>query len=743
VAHLTQTDQRTLSSRRARLFWAGLLALAGASAGVAAPAPHTRSWTADNGNDTYTNPLFYDEFSDPDIIRVGDFFYLAGTTMHSMPGLVVLRSRDLVNWEWQSYAFDRLDLGPEFDLENGQEAYGQGIWAPCFRYHDGRFYIFSNVNRHDLQVFTATDPAGPWEHRHLPGIHDLSVLFDDDGRVFAVYGYDEVTLVEIRPDLSGFVEGSERVIIPHGNAMGEGHHFYKIDGRYYIISANYAPTGRMQCARADRVDGPYETVVIAASETLGTQRGFWVQNVGLGRPVPEPGATFEIEGPRGSYLGAVPLHQGGIVDLPNGDWWGFSMMDFRSVGRTTALSPVTWKDGWPYFGLPGNLGRSPRTWTKPAVAAEVTPRAPYQRSDDFSGPDLLPVWQWNHNPVVSKWSLIEKPGVLRLHTLPASQLLWARNTLTQRAIGPVSTATAELDASGLEPGDTAGLALFNMPFASIGVVRTDGGFVLRFYDQMGDQTIEKALTSPHVFLRARGDYDNDVARLGYSEDGGTFTDLGGEIRLPYQLKTFQGTRYALFAFNTAGHEGGHADFEDFRVDEPMADRSSNIPLGKVITLANLADGSVAWAHPLGMLHFAQPGSKEAEGPRTRFRVHDRGQGRVALEVMDGSGFLTVVGAGLAADVRPLKRESPDSLFMWQDMLRGRQCMLLSLKTQRLVGIDPATGAPYSADWPGPHPDRKDGTVLVWKEAEAGSGLDGEGDRAVDAGPGDLVGHHDP
>jgi len=700
-------------------------------AAVLAASPARASWTADNGNGTYTNPLFYDEFSDPDLIRVGDDFYLAGTTMHAVPGLVILHSKDLVNWKFLSYTLPRFDLGPEFDLAGGKEAYGQGIWAPCIRYHDGKFYVFSNVNGHGMQVFIATDPAGPWEHRNLHGtIYDLSVLFDDDGHIYAVHGYDEVKITEIKPDFSGFVEGSDRVIIPHGNAMGEGHHFYKIQGKYYIISANYAPTGRMQCARADRVLGPYETAVIAGKETFGTQRGWLLQPVGLGGKVPEPGATLQFAEPGGNQLGAVPLHQGGIVDLPNGEWWGFSMLDFRSVGRTTALSPVTWHDGWPYFGLPGNLGRTPRTWTKPAVAAKVEPHAPYGRSDDFSGPKLLPVWQWNHNPVDAKWSLTEKPGALRLHTLPASQFLWAKNSLTQRAIGPVSIATAELDGSGLQPGDTAGLALLNMPFATLGLVRTDAGFVLRWYDQFTNQTVEQPLRSGdtpgaggsqtaagipplRVFLRATGDYDNDVARFSYSTDGQAFTDIGGEIRLPYQLKTFQGTRLALFAFNTAGKEGGYADFESFRVDEPLADRSQNVPLGKVITLTNLANGSVVWANPHGMLHSAPPGSKQALSTQARFRVHDRGQGRVALEAMDGSGFLTVVGAGLSADVRSLKQESAASLFLWQDMLRDRQCMLLSLKTHRYVGLDPATGEPYGADWPGTSPDRKNGTCFRW------------------------------
>ncbi len=689
-----------------------LLACTAALFPAALPAQPT-SWTADNGNGTFTNPLFYDEFSDPDLIRVGDDFYLAGTTMHSMPGLVILHSTDLVNWRFLSTAFDHLKLGPEFDLTDGKEAYGQGIWAPCIRYHEGTFYLFSNVNGHGLQVFTATDPAGPWTRRPFEGqIYDLSVLFDDDGRAYSVHGYDEVILTELKPDLSGVIEGSDRVIIPRGNAMGEGHHFYKIDGKYFIISANYSPSGRMQAARADHVEGPYETVVIATNETFGTQKGLLLNPIGLGGSVPAPGEIFHVTPPGDNQLGAVPLHQGGIVQLPNGDWWGFSMMDFRSVGRTTALSPVTWQDGWPYFGLPGNLGRTPRTWFKPNLPPD-TPHAPYVRSTSFDGPTLEPVWQWNHNPVADHWSLTEHPGALRLHPLPADHFLWARNTLTQRAIGPTSIATAELDGSGLQLGDTAGLALLNIPFASLGLERTADGWLLRHYEQLTNTTVEQPLDSPHVFLRATGDYDHDVAQLSFSTDGTTFTDIGGELHLPYQLKTFQGTRLALFAFNPTGTTGGHADFLSFTVEEPHADRTANLPLGQVVTFTNLANDSVLWANPHGMLHSAAPGSPQALSPQSQFRVHDRGQGRVALEAMDGSGFLTVVGAGLTADIRPQKTETEASLFLWQDMLRNHQCMLLSLKTHRYLGLDPTTGEPYSATSPGPTPNRHHGTVLTW------------------------------
>lgn len=690
-----------------------------AFAAVTAPtAPATavaRTWMPDNGNGSYTNPLFYDEFSDPDMIRVGDDFYLAGTTMHAMPSLVVLHSKDLVNWEFLSYATPRLDLGPAFRLEEGRDIYGQGIWAPCIRHHRGMFYIFSNVNGSGLQIFTSRDPAGPWTQRSLTrAIHDLSVLFDDDGRIYAIYNYGEVHMVEFKPDLSDIIEGSDRVIIPRGNAMGEGHHFYKIKGKYYIISADYAPVGRMQCARADRPEGPYETTVISARETMGTQRGWWGDNLGQGTPVPRPGATFEMHKPGANEFGAVPLHQGGIVDLPNGDWWGFSMMDFKSVGRTTFLSPVTWQDGWPYFGLPGNLGRSPRTWIKPAVSVDVAPTPTYERNDDFSNSALLPVWQWNHAPVATKWSLTEKPGTLRLHTLPAEHFLVAKNSLTQRVIGPESTATVVLDAAGLQSGDLAGLGLLNMPSAWVGLARTGTGFVLRWYDQATNKTIEQPFTGARVSFRASGDYDADLAQLSYSVDGGTFTPIGGGIRLPYQLKTFQGTRYALFAFNTAGREGGYADFDTFRVLEPLADRSKNLPAGKVVTLTNLANDSVVWANGNGMLHSARPDSKEAKSAAARFRVHDRGRGRVALETAEGS-FVTVVGLGLSGDVRLTRQETDGSLFQWQDMLRG-QCMLLSLKTHRYVAINPLTGEPYSAESPGAEPDRKNGAVLTWTEA---------------------------
>ena len=680
-----------------------------------APSLTGKSWSADNGNGTYTNPLFYDEFSDPDIIRVGEDYYLAGTTMHSVPGLVVLHSKDLVNWEFSSYCFDRFDDSDDFNLRNGKEAYGQGIWAPAIRYHNGKFYIFSNINGHGLQVYISDSAKGPWTHHKINGdIYDLSVLFDDDGKVYAVHKYGNVTVTELKPDLSGPVEGSSKVVIPEGNAMGEGHHVYKINGMYYILSADYSPMGRMQCARSKSIWGPYENCVISERESFGYAAGWSVGNMGIGCPLPEDGFKFQNNQPNGVNLGCATIHQGGIVQASDGKWWGVSMQDFNAVGRTVCLSPITWVDGWPYFGLEKNLGRSPRTWFKPNDKVK-TPQAPYERCDDFSGKTFKPVWQWNHNPNDKMWSLNkERKGWLRLHSMPAKQLLWAKNSLTQRAIGPVSYTSVKLDASRLKVGDEAGLGAMNTPYASLGVVKTEKGLSLRCYDQNTNKEVLKPIAKNKVvWLRLWGDYDNSLLQYSYSLDGKNWENIGEQMLSPYQLKTFQGVRVALYAFNKTGVNGGVADFDDFKVEEPMADRTANLPIGKTIRLFNLADGNLLNATDHGLMHSFWNKKEMSNG--VKFIIEDRGQGKIALKTADGR-YVYIAGAGLSGDVRLTSDASRAEEFIWQDMLYNR-CMLLSLKTQRYVGKHPADGSPYSADFQGADAGMKNGCVFSWEVVE--------------------------
>ena len=257
------------------------------------------------------------------------------------------------------------------------------------------------------------------------------------------------------------------------------------------------------------------------------------------------------------------------------------MMDAYSVGRLTALSPVTWTDGWPYFGLPGNLGRTPRTWVKPNTGTRDTPRAPYRRSDEFSGRALQPIWQWNHVPVDGKWSLSERPGFLRLHALPAGDLWRARNTLTQRSIGPRSTVTVILETAGIKPGGVAGLALFNRPYAWLGVERGADGFTLTVFDEVTGETSRAPVEGKRIRLRAECNFLENQAVFRYSADGKAWTSIGQPHTMAYGLITFQGVRYSLFSYNTqSGSEGGYADFDaiDVKEEAPRA-----IPYGSEST----------------------------------------------------------------------------------------------------------------------------------------------------------------
>lgn len=648
------------------------------------------TWTADNGNGTYTNPLFYDEFSDPDIIRVGEDYYMTGTSMHAMPGLAVLHSKDLVNWEFLGYALDKLDLGPAYRMQNGQNIYGQGIWAPSFRNHNGTFYIFCNVNHETTQVFRATDPRGPWLHTQMKrSFHDLSVMFDDDGKTYVIWGYRSIHIAKLNDDLTDIAPGSERTLFPNDSAMGEGSHFYKINGKYYIISAWYEQRMRMVAARADSPYGPYEVLpAIAIDEDFGLVEG---------RHLSGTKPPLRIYPPNPQSSGHLSMHQGGIVQTPFGEWWGFSMMDYNSVGRLTMLSPVTWRDGWPFFGLPGNLLRTPRTWVKPHASVQSVPHAPYTRNDDFDGHKLKPIWQWNHVPDDNAWSLVERQGYLRLHALGAEDFWHARNSLTQRAIGPVSTPTAKLDAQGLEVGDVAGLAVLDYPYAWVGVQRDDiGSFIVKMYSQYTDKYSQVKIDSPRIWLRAYGDFLRETVRFQYSTDGKEFHDIGDPVEMVFQLVTFQGVRYALFAYNSAGKPGGFVDFDSFAVDEPH-------PHGLMRPIPYRRNIFIASAGKDTGLHV---GTDVGVGSPSVFSVIDLGLGRVALQADGKVLSVRPNGSVHAIAAKPTASEA----FQWMETPTG-ELILMSLVTNRYLRAD--IGGTLRADSPGPKPDGSDGVRFVW------------------------------
>jgi beta-xylosidase len=672
------------------------------------PAAAARNWTSDNGNGTYSNPLFYEEFEDPDIIRVGDDYYLAGTTMHMNPAVQLLHSKDLVNWELIGYCADKLDLGPAYRLEGGN-IYGRGIWAPCIRYHKGVFYVFSNVNGAGLQVFRSKSIYGPWERNQLPGRHDLSVLFDDDGKIYIISGnHSPYPIDEIAPDLKSFVTNVQHHL---DGRMGEGHHLYKINGKYYDISAIPGGTVDQMVARADSIEGPWTITRMVQGESLG---------VTTVAPLGRRGLNPDDRG--------LTLHQGGMCDTPSGEWWSIIMSDHGSAGRMVALVPITWDDNFPLIGLPGNLRKAPNTWLKPNTGCTQDPRPAFVHDDNFNSGKLNPLWQWNHVPYDSKWSLTEKPGVLRLHSLPAAHFYNARNSLCQRPPGPESTMTVELDTTGMVAGDTAGLALLSSPYAWIGVVKSTEGTTLQMLDSTGSSGARRgpplAPTNPptmgpanpprHLWLRVACNFDTDEAIFNWSADGREFTPLGKPFTMRFQLTTFQGVRPALFNYNTSGQPGGYADFDNYTVEEPRARGIERmIPIGKTITLSSSADGSLLAAdtQKMSLVNITADAAATA-GQNTRFKVVDLGKGRVALQAANGR-FASAAEAGVALKDLAGKAPGDAESFQWVNLMRG-DTMLMSLANHRYLATTPNNPGPVSVSSTGPTPARKGGECFKWK-----------------------------
>ncbi len=674
------------------------------------PTDAARHWTADNGNGTYSNPLFYEEFEDPDIIRVGDTYYLAGTTMHMNPAVQLMQSKDLCNWELAGYCMDRLDLGPAFRLEGGN-IYGQGIWAPCIRYHNGTFYVFTNVNGAGLQVFRSKSIHGPWERNQLPGRHDLSVLFDDDGKVYIISGNRApYPIEELAPDLRSFVADAPKRALPE--RMGEGHHLYKINGKYYDISAIPGATTDQMVARADSIDGPWTVERMVQGESLGV--------------------TAATPARAGASDRGLTLHQGGMVDTSSGQWWSIIMSDHGSAGRMVALVPITWDNGFPLIGLPGNLRKAPNTWIKPDTGHTQDPKPAFVHNDNFDGGKLNPHWQWNHVPDDSKWSITEKPGVLRLHSLPADDFFSARNSLCQRPPGPESIMTVELDTSGMVAGDTAGLALLSSPYAWIGVVKSAEGATLQMYSSpgrgrgVGRQGAAAAPASPpavsqttppqRLWLRVACNFDTDQAVFSWSADGRDFTPLRPPFTMTFQLTTFQGVRPALFHYNTSGRPGGYADFDNYTTEEPRARGiEREIPLGKTITLTSGADGTVLAVDTQNMtLVNVAADAPGVDAQSVRFQVIDLGKGRVALKAANGR-FVSV--AGEAVLLNDLTGEAPSDAesFQWVNLMRG-DTMLMSLTNHRYLATKPNDPGPVSVSATGPNPARKGGAEFKWEVA---------------------------
>ncbi len=486
---------------------------------------------SDNGNGTYTNPLISADFPDPDVIRVGDMYYMVTTTMFVFPGVTVLKSHDLVNWEYCSNAVPRFDFSDCYNLDTCSR-YGHGQWATSMKYHNGKFYLlFITLNEGGFMC-TADKAEGPWHITHLPkGFYDPGLFFDDDGKAYVAQGYNKISITEVNDSLVAI--GPDSLVFEGNIRKGlEGTHVYKINGYYYLYCTYGGRDGMQVALRSKNIYGPYEQKLLIYDTTQGINYG---------------------------------IHQGALIQTQIGEWWTILFVDSGPFGRFPSLQPVTWVDGWPMIGV---NGKAVITYKKPNVG-KTYPVKNLPTSDEFNERKLGMQWGWNHNPDSTKWSLITKPGYLRLNTASVTQdFRMARNTLTQRPFAKrdqtiPTIATAKIDVSKMKDGDIAGVAMLQDPYAYIGIKQNnESTYIIMVND---GKTIDSvAINASTVYLRTIASNAIAKANFEYSTDNKTFKPLGNVLHMKFSLKIFTGNKFCLFNYAT-NELGGYVDVDWFRV----------------------------------------------------------------------------------------------------------------------------------------------------------------------------------
>lgn len=482
--------------------------------------------------ETFTNPVIMADVPDVDVIRVGKDYYMVSTTAHMSPGAPIMHSTDLVNWEIISYVFDTIDESPANNLEGGN-IYSRGQWASSLRYHDGMFYVFFGTGNKSY-IYTTSDPYGKWEKKLVIDeyLHDASMLFDTDGRIYLAYGARDIRIIEFKKDLSGIDKSGLNVQIINSNPPGllEGVHFYKFGDMYYLTFIWWPEGGiRTQiCFRSPHVAGPYDEMKVILQDDLG---------------YPGHGVA-----------------QGCFIDTATDDnWYAMLFQDHEAVGRVPVLMPLRWIDGWPMLGDAD--GKVPQTMEYPLP--DSGKRTALAASDDFDTDRLGLNWQWNHNPDNSCWSLTERPGYMRLKTgKTVNSIFEARNTLTQRTEGPYCSGIVSMDLSGMLDGDRAGLAAWCSEPGTISVVMENGEKYVTMTDR--EKVIAREeYDGDRIFLRMDCMFGDDDAIFHYSSDGRSWKSLGEKFHMVFNMAHFTGNKFAVFYYATRT-VGGHVDIDFFR-----------------------------------------------------------------------------------------------------------------------------------------------------------------------------------
>ncbi|HEX7654240.1 MAG TPA: family 43 glycosylhydrolase, partial [Verrucomicrobiae bacterium] len=414
--------------------------------GLGIAGPNAWGWQADNGDGTFKNPVLYADYPDPDIIRVSNDFYLVSTTFADSPGINVLHSKDLVNWELSSHVATNLDGGNFYNLIGGS-AYRGGFWASSLRYYNGTFYVLANPTFANSRIYYATNAAGPWQYHQLSqSTYDPGLFIETNGTGYIVYGYSPYqSVATLNADFSAILSVSNNVLL----SGGEGTHIVKQGAYYYAFNANPGIWPyQLRCSRATNIFGPWETNHVVLTETTGG-------------------------------------HQGAIVDLDDSgtNFYGFVHQDSGAVGRMTRIGPVFWSGNWPVFGTTSASNQMSAGYAKPVLGQAIMQPA---TTDEFTNASLGLQWQWNHNPDNTKWSLSARPGWLRLQPTIATNFWLARNTLTQKGQGPWSRGEIKMDISQLQAGDTCGF----------GTLGTTNGQIAIYCDANGGKYLTMNVIAP-------------------------------------------------------------------------------------------------------------------------------------------------------------------------------------------------------------------------------------------------------
>jgi len=517
------------------------LGLLAALAGWTAIWAQTHGEWGDRGDGTYANPVMPGDFSDLDAIRVGNDYYAISSTLQYSPGVAVLHSRDLVNWQIVGHVVpDLTRISPELNWDRMNRP-GRGIWAGSIRYHAGQFCVYFTSPDDGVFLSTAKIAAGPWgplkKVWDVKGWDDPGPFWDDDGQGYLVltnFARDEkngqtynIHLFRMNAAGDGLILESDRII--HQSRGSEANKLDKINGIYYHYFSEVHAEGRVaMMERARSLDGTWEA-----------------------RQLNHVNRAVDKE-----------PNQGGLVQIPSGRWFFVTHQGTGDwEGRAGALLPVTWIEGWPVIGQVGADGIGNMVWLGAKPIAGM-PRTQLWASDDFHEKTLRPEWEWDYQPRADRWSLTERPGHLRLHAFPSlktGDFRTVGNILTQRAMRTASgEVTVALDLSGMAVGQEAGLAHFAASYATVGVDRR-GKAIRLMLNVNGVRTEGPEIEGKRIWLRSHWGFDG-LSQFAYSVDGKTFHDVGA----PYQLTwgSYRGDRIGLFTTNDGG-EAGFVDVDRF------------------------------------------------------------------------------------------------------------------------------------------------------------------------------------